>query len=448
MVPALAVAPVVNSRMPMVNAEHLTKLTNAKQLILSHPVFAGVDVALPPTMAAGGTMAPFTDADFTASIAAGGAGAYSGAFNIWFLDPNYTPVQGVAINQKEVETLGNHSFATPPPSFPFQVICGCLSCASPADMRGHAKVLSPMEPLDAFFLRVAEDIQNNADEAVLDGWKRCMLQVMVTFHRVDTPDAMLWKSINLRENIVQQASSIARKPYQRVMELISIKRAYENTNAVTLDAETIAQLYSHEVKFAGQSEAVSVTFARAALVVWDRLLADDVLRAMIIAVEENLTGKSPFDSVYKLEAIVSKGRGPDGTRWLVTGLADLVEDGMATPGELSVRNLTGKSMGNKGVLDVLMYKMELGSHIAHRWMTSKGFDLNSVVVVTNFIGSHLAYRALFGFSVGESMDMTWMGSHHVSSQELMRLAEASCESSECIQHVGPRILYKTSSANN
>ena len=66
----------------------------------------------------------------------------------------------------------------------------------------------------------------------------------------------------------------------------------------------------------------------------------------IIKLEENNPGKTPFDRVYKLEAIGQKIKGPAKLAWVIHALADLCQAGMATAGELSQQALTGK--GRRG----------------------------------------------------------------------------------------------------
>lgn len=173
----------------------------------------------------------------------------------------------------------------------------------------------------------------------------------------------VWRSINLRETICQLAATVQRRPYQRIQELISIRMS---RNFPT--PEALAKLYEQHVAFSSSSEKVTLSFVRAALVVWDKLLCHDVLRSMIVHVEETLAGRSPFDSVYKMEAIITKAKDIGKISWCVAALADMVQDHLCGPGELSVRNLTGKGIGNRGVLDLLLYKKDAVEFLLKSWV--------------------------------------------------------------------------------
>ena len=96
------------------------------------------------------------------------------------------------------------------------------------------------------------------------------------------------------------------------------------------------------MSYASESEKVNVSFVKAAKYVWDKFFFDPVIRAGIIRLEENNPGKTPFDSVYKLEAIGQKVKGNAKLAWVIHALADLCKAGLATSGELSQQALTGK----------------------------------------------------------------------------------------------------------
>ena len=70
--------------------------------------------------------------------------------------------------------------------------------------------------------------------------------------------------------------------------------------------------------------------------------------------------KGPFDSIYKLEAIVKKGGTPANIRWLTGGVLDAVQHQGTPLSEIAVRQLTGKGIpGGRGFLDLLLGRREL-----------------------------------------------------------------------------------------
>ena len=58
---------------------------------------------------------------------------------------------------------------------------------------------------------------------------------------------------------------------------------------------------------------------------------------------------------------------------MIAAVADMVEFGEATAGELSVNNLSGKTktMHGKGLLDVILYKQELLHHFLHPFIDTR-----------------------------------------------------------------------------
>ena len=96
-----------------------------------------------------------------------------------------------------------------------------------------------------------------------------------------------------------------------------------------------------------------------------------------------MTGKTPFDSVYKLEAIGQKAKSPDKIAWCVEMLGDMIQSGVIAVGELSVPGLTGKGRGGRGLLDLLLYKAGLADHVLNRWPFQQGCDLEQPTTSTH-----------------------------------------------------------------
>ena len=82
----------------------------------------------------------------------------------------------------------------------------------------------------------------------------------------------------------------------------------------------------------------------------EKILTNEDLLKAVVDVEEKAVGKTPFDSVYKLEAIAQKAKVPDKIAWCIEYLSWLVARELCTPGELSVANLNGKGRGGRGLL--------------------------------------------------------------------------------------------------
>ena len=118
-------------------------------------------------------------------------------------DAVWTPVHGVAVNRTEVKNWGIAALANPLPTYPFPSTVGCSTADTADTLKGRAKLLSPMEPIDALWLRCAEEIDNGAGQEVLLKWRAMMLQVPTTFEVCANLEQMKWRSLNLREQVVK-----------------------------------------------------------------------------------------------------------------------------------------------------------------------------------------------------------------------------------------------------
>eukprot|EP00972_Heterocapsa_arctica_P075372 11119162-Heterocapsa_arctica.AAC.1 len=75
-----------------------------------------------------------------------------------------------------------------------------------------------------------------------------------------------------------------------------------------------------------------------------------------------------------MEAVVVKAKGStDAAEWLVASMIFYVQRGFMTPGELSVRTLTGKGSGNRGILDMWLFKRSVMLHVSGTVMDSLEF---------------------------------------------------------------------------
>ena len=87
--------------------------------------------------------------------------------------------------------------------------------------------------------------------------------------------------------------------------------------------------------------------------------------------------KSPFDSPSKLEELiraVQDFQGGEKMVWVLAGMADMLTNKMAEPGEFSRRNLTRKGSGGKGLVHLLLVKMEIAQWMAHEFAESIAID--------------------------------------------------------------------------
>eukprot|EP00969_Alexandrium_andersonii_P104593 4614677-Alexandrium_andersonii.AAC.1 len=117
----------------------------------------------------------------------------------------------------------------------------------------------------------------------------------------------------------------------------------------SLGAQACANAWAEHVKLAARSEQIKPAFVDACMTVWNRALAHDDLRLLVVKADEEL---ELFDSVYKLEAVIKKAGSYNQIRWCICAIIDAVRHLGVTAPEIALRQLTGRGLaGGKGLLD-------------------------------------------------------------------------------------------------
>ena len=397
------------------NHEHNAAVCAAKSRIASHEVFAGIQAKKPPKIGDGGSLPPFNEKDLNLALTQ--RSSYGPvAFNVWHLNLHWSPLPGIIVNRGEVRRWGEKKLASPCAVFPFPVTVACPPDSTAASLQGTANVLSPMEPLDALFLRIAEELDKNASAADLDNWNLLMLQIPVTFEPIINLNEMVWRSLNLREDVIKNRDLTERRPYQKVFEVVVARKALGGDK---VSDKALGDLYEQNVDFANSSEKIEARFVRSAMYVYEKIFSHDELLEAVVNIEESAVGKTPFDSVYKLEAIAQKAKIADKITWCIEYLAWLVTRGQCSPGELSVANLNGKGRGGRGLLDLVLYKRDILEYWLNVFPTVTGIPTDDVAKVATSLRSINSYTDQFL----SSDDLSWLGSLSVIIQDYARLCE-------------------------
>ena len=397
------------------NHEHNAAVCAAKSRIASHEVFAGIQAKKPPKIGDGGSLPPFNEKDLNLALTQ--RSSYGPvAFNVWHLNLHWSPLPGIIVNRGEVRRWGEKKLASPCAVFPFPVTVACSPDSTAASLQGTANVLSPMEPLDALFLRIAEELDKNASAADLDNWNLLMLQIPVTFEPIINTNEMVWRSLNLREDVIKNRDLTERRPYQKVFEVVVARKALGGDK---VSDKALGDLYEQNVDFANSSEKIEARFVRSAMYVYEKIFSNDELLEAVVNIEESAVGKTPFDSVYKLEAIAQKAKIADKITWCIEYLAWLVTRGQCSPGELSVANLNGKGRGGRGLLDLVLYKRDILEYWLNVFPTVTGIPTDDVAKVATSLRSINSYTDQFL----SSDDLSWLGSLSVIIQDYARLCE-------------------------
>ncbi len=290
----------------------------------------------------------------------------------------------------------------PPQQFPCTVIVGLSDPAEHLTLapRGGLPRISPEEVPHALLLEVRDAINSGASEAELMAWRACMLNVPLEYRIVKSADDLTWQRINTREQFGTEYELFARSALGRIYEVIDVANQLSQTLRHFPSASRIASDWTAHVTLSGMSDPVTPGFVDTALTVFHRVISDPETQALIVDAEGRWGKQSPWNSVYKLEALAKK-LGPKGDvarlRWMVAAVNDMALSDQVPLSELTVRTLSGKGVAaNKGLLDLCLFKHSLLQHL-RAIIPSTTSDLVAAEKMMAVTADHAAHRTAFGY---------------------------------------------------
>ena len=325
------------------------------------------------------------------------------------------------IYETKVNWLKDHFWATPPNTFPYTI----TAVTSSTTVTLPAVQISAPEYTWAAILGVAEAIKAQAEPEVLEKYRSVLGRANVTIELIENENKRAWRSIQLRQDDQQKGEATKMTTIQLVATMVSIKKRCEKQAGRQLGADKIAAEWNSNVKMAKSSDAVKGGLIDAALTVHSRMLSVPSIADLVVWADA--TCEPPiFDSIYKLEAIIKKAGTPEMIRWCVAGIIDMVLNLGSTPGEVALRQITGRGMpGGKGKVDLLMGKRELAKCLA----TYSEEKQVSAMLNSKFSLWHTGvdkYRRDVGkpFDVNEEKaDVTWISTIGAPGQAMLQLWE-------------------------
>ena len=209
--------------------------------------------------------------------------------------------------------------------------------------------ISPLEFLWGILIACAEAVENNpTDDVTLEKVRRTLLTCKVMV-RIDSGDATkFWQQAHLRNSLTTVGQVAQRTAVQRAMDIWESKQLLDAQLGQSLGAQATAEHWHTHVGDSAGDEKLTASLVDAAFTVMKRFLATDAAAATY-AIKMDSLGLNPIDSIYKWEGIIKRAPSKDYVGWCVTGIIDASRSGLIQPGELSVRQLTGKGLaGGKG----------------------------------------------------------------------------------------------------
>jgi hypothetical protein len=108
--------------------------------------------------------------------------------------------------------------------------------------------------------------------------------------------------------------------------------------------------------------------------------------------------------------------------WSLSAIADLIRWKLVTPGELSIGGLSGARRGGRGMLDLVLLKLDLLDSLIVHQADKVGLSADSKAKLRTVFESHASYRSNLGDGVG--VDLTWMSTMPQSAKLFITIVEA------------------------
>jgi hypothetical protein len=217
---------------------------------------------------------------------------------------------------------------------------------------------------------------DTASEERLAIFRRLLLTMPMRFKVIASEEERLFAHVNLRELITGAHACMGRSALQRVYEVCQWRERRAKTHGgQNATPPKLAQLWNDQVKMARTSEPVTETFMGMAFRLWEQLLCHPTCRDPILWAERTWGKNNPFDTVMKMEAVAIKAKSSvESAEWLINSMIFYVKRGFMTSGEFSVRTLTGKGAGNRGLLDMFLLKKHVLIHISTTLLDTMEFE--------------------------------------------------------------------------
>jgi len=290
-------------------------------------------------------------------------------------------------------------------------------------MKGSWKRVSPDEVVFAAITRVARDISEGVSEDDLKKWRQMFLSITARFELLDTDDKRHFRATNLRLKVAADFEALARSDIQQCFSVMAFQA--RKSKKGSCGAKELFQLYKKNALMVGSSDIIKEGFIDVCLTVWDKILANEKMRNVILHGEAKFGKNGPWKSIFRLQKVIDVARSEEQRMWLVAALGELCDENIIKGATLRMEDLVGKNRSEKGLLHLLLMKLELLNWFCQRWVISKPFAEDVRKRMSQLNRGHAAYHSLFGTSkTAASMDISWLGSLPPSGQSALRLVES------------------------
>ena len=229
--------------------------------------------------------------------------------------------------------------------------------------------MSPEEFGHVPLFQTEKAIEEGCDDQVLRGWLHLWLTVPAVFEVHAPGRDREWRGQNLRETLVDTGIIVKRTVKQRVEDVAGFrKELHVEGGKGEASSKQIADLYSKNMVYAQSTEIVSAAFVDSACTVDRRILSDPIGSTVMTFCDEYFTKmkEHPFESIYTLQGICDRAKGPDRLMWILQGLVDHYRMGFINKSSFAVNAIRD---AKNSYCNVLNLKMDAKAYLLGDWLS-------------------------------------------------------------------------------
>ena len=211
-------------------------------------------------------------------------------------------------------------------------------------------------------------------------------------------------------------------------DILRLKHEIESGGGKATAAK-VAEQFAANLKLSKFSEQIAPSTVESALMLANRVLCQPRALAAIRYAEEEWGRNGPFNSIYKLQEVVSRAQAPDSIDWAFESLCDSVRMQFIDSAEVTVRNIGDR--GSKYLGGCALLKRSLRDYFLTDYLTAapNKFHDHWPSDVRNKLRSIFAdhssvRKALTAYPGSAEHDLTWQRTWPESAIASMDLFEA------------------------
>ena len=284
--------------------------------------------------------------------------------------------------------------------------------------------ISPIEFIWGPLLVYADHLNKAPTDDEVANIRRALLTVKCSIVLDTDPMRTFWNSFEFRARTKQAGEASDRTAVQSMYDVWESKTLLDKKLGHSLGAEATANYWQTQVdKEFKMDEPHTTAMVDACFTVNKRWLSRKDCPVVAALIKADSNEDTPLKSVYKYEAVIKRAPSDATMVWCFAGLLDLYRSGLATEGELSIRQLNGRGLaGGKGIVDLLVGKHEAALALERKAFEINGFHKTTVSAIARWKQHHLLYRQDKGYKAGET-DSTWVSSLPGPDQKFLAIFE-------------------------